>query len=57
MPVPESQQPDPSTNAKSQQWYRHRPQVQQGDLEQGIRTPIAPGWEPETKGKPFHIDP
>jgi hypothetical protein len=36
--------------------YRHRPQVQRADLENGIMSALAAGWEPEERGKPFHVE-
>ena len=35
--------------------YRHRPQVQRSEIENGIRLALAAGWEPDCRGKPFHV--
>lgn len=48
--------PLPKQTAQRARGYRHRPQVHRSELEQAIRTAIAAGWEPEAKGKPFHVD-
>jgi hypothetical protein len=35
---------------------RHRPQVHRSELAQAIKTALTAGWEPDTKGKPFHFE-
>ena len=35
--------------------YRHRPQVHRDDLEKGISSALAAGWEPAARGKAFQI--
>lgn len=36
--------------------YRHRPQLHRADLERAIRTALAQGWDPDARGKPFHVE-
>lgn len=48
--------PMPQGTAQRARGYRHRPQVQRGDLEEAIKKALSLGWEPGSKGKPFHVD-
>ena len=48
--------PMPRGAAQKARGYRHRPQVQRGELEDAIRKALSSGWEPKSKGKPFHLD-
>ena len=48
--------PRPARPALRARAYRHRPQVQRADLEHAIRTALTRGWDPEARGKPFHVD-
>lgn len=48
--------PAPSRPAQLRRGYRHRPQVHRGELEQAIKTALSMGWEPEARGKPFHVE-
>ena len=43
----------PSLRGRS---HRHRPQVQHADLAEAIRAALARGWDPEARGKPFHLE-
>jgi len=48
--------PMPRGTAQRARGYRHRPQVQRSDLEHGIRKALGSGWEPDSKGKPYHVE-
>lgn len=48
--------PPPARRALRARVYRHRPQVQGAALERAIRAALASGWDPEARGKPFHVD-
>ncbi|GAA0564101.1 hypothetical protein GCM10008942_10670 [Rhizomicrobium electricum] len=36
--------------------YRHRPQIQQAELDAAVRTALSSGWNPHARGKPFQVD-
>jgi hypothetical protein len=36
--------------------HRQRPQVQRSQVAEAIRAALAAGWEPDTRGKPFHVE-
>lgn len=48
--------PAAKKTAQRARGYRHRPQVHQADLEHGIKLALSTGWEPSSRGKPFHLD-
>lgn len=48
--------PPPARRSLRARSHRHRPQVQRADLEQAIRKALAQGWDPEARGRPFHVD-
>ncbi|HEX8621706.1 MAG TPA: hypothetical protein VF718_07010 [Allosphingosinicella sp.] len=50
------QSPRPARPALRARAHRHRPQVQRADLERAIRAALAQGWDPDSKGKPFHVE-
>jgi hypothetical protein len=47
--------PRPQWKVRRSTPHRQRPQVQRAQLEEAIRAALAAGWEPETRGKPFHV--
>lgn len=48
--------PAPSSRAQVARGYRHRPQVHRSELEAAIKAALSVGWEPDARGKPFHVD-
>jgi len=48
--------PMPEGAAQRARGYRYRPQVQRSELEAAIKKALALGWEPDTRGKSFHVD-
>jgi hypothetical protein len=48
--------PHPKSVTRRSTPQRQRPQVQRGQLADGIRAALASGWEPETRGKAFHVE-
>lgn len=48
--------PRPARPALRARAYRHRPQVHRADLEPAIRAALAQGWDPDARGRPFHLE-
>lgn len=48
--------PMPKKAAQRARGHRHRPQIQQADLEAAVRLALSSGWNPQVRGKPFHVD-
>jgi hypothetical protein len=48
--------PMPKKAAQRARGNRHWPQVHQAELEQAVRSALSDGWDPQARGKPFHVD-
>lgn len=48
--------PAPKWGKRRSTPHRQRPQVQITQVAEAIRSALAVGWEPDTRGKAFHID-
>jgi hypothetical protein len=46
----------PKRAAQRARGNRYRPQVHQAELEEAVRSALSDGWDPQARGKPFHVD-
>ncbi len=50
------QLPMPRKVAQLARGNRHRPQVHRTELEAAVKLALSGGWDPYTRGRPFHFD-